>query len=335
MQAIELMEALARGEQLDRACAEQMMDLILGGEQPEPWIAGALMALRVRGATPTEIAGFAAVIRRRGVVIPDVPANVVDSCGTGGGAPSWNLSTGAAILAAAAGATIAKHGNRAVTSACGSADVLEALGISLATTPAEATRELREAGISFLFAPSFHPGLRVVAAVRKSLGVRTVFNLLGPLANPAGAKRQLLGVYDPALVSPVAEALAELGTERAWVVCGKDGLDEVSPNEATIVAEVKGNEVSMGELEPADFGIKGTVDLAPGSSLQENAAILRAALTGDRPEASEALVPNAACCLVLSGLETDLKTAAERARETIRSGDAGRKLEAWKEVSSR
>jgi anthranilate phosphoribosyltransferase len=238
------------------------------------------------------------------------------------------LSTGAAIVAAAAGAKVAKHGNRSVTSLCGSADVLEALGVTLSNEPAELVRVLDEVGIVFLFAPHHHGSLRAVGPVRKSLGVRTVFNQLGPLANPAGAKRQLIGVYDRSLVRPMAEALALLGAERAYVVHSEDGMDEVSPCAPTYFAKIQGGSVQEGEFRPSDFGLR-DLDwsaLEPGATIAESAKILASALDGTDRVRGRALVPNAAVALLVAGLVATVEEGARLAEETISSGAAASTL---------
>jgi anthranilate phosphoribosyltransferase len=254
---------------------------------------------------------------------------LVDTCGTGGGPPTFNLSTGAAILAAAAGAKVAKHGNRAVTSKCGSADVLEALGIGLGSEPEQLLKVLENVGIAFLFAPHHHPAMRHVGPARKAIGVRTVFNQLGPLANPAGARRQLVGVYDLSLVMPMAEALALLGAEHAYVVHSEEGMDEVSPCGKTFVAVVSEGAVVQTELSPRDFGLDALTfaDLEPGTDAASNAAILREALGDAESARARALLPNAAVALVLAGVAGDFPSAASAAHAAIADGRASATLE--------
>lgn len=334
MSAHALLEALIAGRELGWQEAQGLMRHFMSGEAEDAWIAGALVALRMKGVSGTELAAFADVMRGHAMGLAKAHPNLVDTCGTGGGRPTFNLSTGAAIVAAAAGAKVAKHGNRAVTSKCGSADVLEALGVVLLGDPEQLQHVLDAVGIVFLFAPHHHPAMRHVAAARKALGVRTVFNQLGPLANPAGAKRQLIGVYDPAFLRPMAEALLGLACERALVVHGTDGMDEISPCAPTQYVEVADGKVVEGTFSPSDFGQDPLThdDLMPGSTQAENADILREALGSADSRRSLALVPNAAAALYLAGHGT-LTACADLARRTIASGEALRKLDEIVEVT--
>ena len=247
------------GVHLTREQAAAAIDAMLDGGVPASQMAAFLVALRMKGETPDEIAGAATALRRRAQKVEVAPAlreHLVDTCGTGGdGARTFNISTTAAFVAAGAGASVAKHGNRAVSSECGSADVLAALGVELELTAAGVAACIEQAGIGFLFAPRHHAAMRHVAPVRKELGLRTLFNLLGPLANPAGATRQLLGVYSAALVPVLARTLAELGCERAFVVHGEGGLDEISPAGPTRVVEVRGGKLRELELTPEGLGL--------------------------------------------------------------------------------
>lgn len=326
------LELLIAGESLDDPTARALMRDLLSGHATEVQIAGVLIALRMKGVTGKELASFATELREEARPIPDLPDDLVDTCGTGGGAPSFNLSTGAAIIAAAAGVKVAKHGNRAVTSSCGSADVLEALGVQIAGDAAEASRQLKATGLCFLFAPYYHPGMKHVGAVRRALGVRSVFNMLGPMVNPARAKRQLIGVYDTLLMAPMAEALESLGS-TGMIVCGMDGLDEVSPTHPTYVISVDRSKESFTRVTPDTFGIKCSVNLTPGETIADNAAILASALKGEDECRSEALVPNAAVTLWLSGVAPTLAECATVSREVIHSGKAWQKLCDWVEVS--
>jgi anthranilate phosphoribosyltransferase len=323
-----LLDRLIHGADLDRHEANDVMRSIMSGGLEDAQIGGFLVAMRIKGATADELAGFAEVMRENATGLGSQHPTLVDTCGTGGGPATFNLSTGAAIVAAAAGAKVAKHGNRAVTSKCGSADVLEALGVGLSSDPEQLLKTLDHVGIVFLFAPNHHPAMRHVGPARKSIGVRTVFNQLGPLANPAGAKRQLIGVYDPDMVRPMAEALALLGAERAFVVHGDMGMDEVSPCGKTLVAEVIGGEVRDSVLTPRSFGLEPIPfeALTAGDDAKANAKILKEAISkSDTPRAA-ALLPNAAVALVLAGIATDLQDGAERAREAINSGAAMKTL---------
>ncbi len=297
----------------------------------DPAVVGAfLAAMRMKGATGDELCGFAERMRAHAVRHDFGAGGLVDTCGTGGGRPTFNLSTAAAILASAAGAKVAKHGNRAVTSKCGSADVLSALGVPIEGSAEELGRRIEVFGMAFLFAPSHHPAMRHVGPVRRALGFQTFFNLLGPLSNPAGAMRQMVGVSLESAVGPVAEALMKLGTERSFVVRGEDGLDEVSPVAATEYHEVRDGGVEVGRWVPGDFGVSGLTeaDLAQGETLEENAEILRQALSPGGGNRTEAVVPNASVALVLGGRAGSVAEAAALARECVRSGAALAHLEA-------
>jgi len=283
--------------------------------------------------TPRELAAFARVLRSRARTI-DLGNGIVDVCGTGGGLHTFNISTAAAFVAAGAGVKVAKHGNRAVTSKCGSADVLEALGAKLQDDLDNIKRIFQKAGIVFMFAPVHHPGMRHVGKTRRELGFRSVFNQLGPLANPAGARRQLLGVYEPDLVEPMAQALSQLGVDRAVVVHGEDGLDEISPCGGTKAGFIMNGEVRMTTISPSDFGLdtlsSGALD--PGTDLAENAEILRQAITQSDSQRSKAVLPTAATAIWLSGLADDLESAKLMAQESIASGHAEQRLEAFLEA---
>ena len=303
-----------------------MLSVLAEGASPLQ-IAGLLSVLRHRGAEPLELAGFVDALRSQQVPISFPRENLVDTCGTGGGRPTLNLSTGAAFLAAGAGATVAKHGNRSVTSTCGSADVLESLGISLSSEPEHLSRSMAQTGLAFLFAPSFHPALKTIGPVRRELGMRTVFNQLGPLLNPAGARRQVIGVYSLELMRPMAEALLLLGSERAFVVHSEDGLDEFSPCAPTYVAEVFDGQVKEYTVSPADFG----QDFLPHESIDQAsspahaAELMREGLGDPFHIVFRAMIPNAAACLVAAGLESDWRSAAQR---VIAAGRDGRALSA-------
>lgn len=315
---------------LDAAGARALMRYLVSGEATDAQIGGALLALRARGTTVTELAAFAGVLREHALNLPAVVGDLVDTCGTGGGIPSFNLSTAGAIVAAAAGARVAKHGNRAVTSKCGAADVLEAMGVPLDGDPETLAHRLETLGIVFLFAPNHHPAMRHVGRARKELGVRTVFNQLGPMANPAGARRQLIGVYDPRLMRTMAEALKELGCERALLVYGDDGLDEISPCGGTQVVRLWHGVVTVERLAPSDFGLV-PVDpaaLEPAEDVAGAGRIVEEAVTDAESPRARALIPNAAATLHLAGVVKTLKEGADRAREAIASGAARAKLEA-------
>ena len=338
----EFLKPLLEGRRLAQAEARRAMDAIIGGSATAAQIGAFLAALRVRGESEEELAGFAEAMRSRARAVTISRRPLLDTCGTGGdGAGTFNISTAAALVAAGAGAAVAKHGNRCVSSRCGSADVLEALGVRCdapaapAALAALAERCVCEAGVCFLFAPSFHPAMKHAAPVRKELGVRTVFNLLGPLSNPAGATRHLLGVYDPSLVPVVARALGRLGVEEAMVVAGTDGLDELSPFAPTRVAHLKGGRLEQYEVLPEAAGISRQ---APGScrggDAAENARILRGVLEGVPGPAREAVRLNAGAALMVAGLARDLKEGALLAAEAIDSGKALGALEKLKAITN-
>jgi anthranilate phosphoribosyltransferase len=329
-----IQEALARlldGGSLDRAQARGAMGAIMTGEATPGQIGGFLVALRLKGETPDEIAGFAEAIRGHVLAVRPRRDDLVDTAGTGGdGQATINISTGAALVAAAAGAAVAKHGNRAVSSASGSADVLEALGFSLETPPERIARSIDELGFGFLFAPTHHPGFRHAAPVRRELATRTVFNLLGPLTNPAGARAQIVGVYEPSLVRTIAEVLARLGARRAFVVHGAFGLDELSPAGPNLVCEVVDGGVHELEVDPLDLGVpRCAPEELRGGSPAENAAAIRAIFSGEEQGARrDAILLNAAGAIAAGGHADDLRDGLELARRALDSGAAAERLDA-------
>ena len=320
---------LLEGKNLTPAQARELMIYLTGGAAAEAQVGAVLAAYRIKGATADELAAFAQVMRENAVAPEHKHADLVDTCGTGGGATSFNISTAASFVAAAAGVRIAKHGNRGITSAYGSADVLETLGAKIQTNWEVLLHMLDKTGIGFMFAPAYHPAMRHVGKARRDLGFRTVFNQLGPLANPAGAKRQLIGVYDHKLAFPMAEALMKLGTERAIVAHGEDGLDEISPVTYTRFALLWDGELSEGILSPRGFGLKPVRPEAvqPGATAQENADLLRTAVCDPNSERCTAILPSAACAIWIAGLAPERKSATELAFETVKSGGAEAKLE--------
>lgn len=307
------------------------MSAFMDGEATDAEIAGFLVALRFKGVSGAELASFARAMRFRAITLPHRHPNLVDTCGTGGGIPSFNVSTAAAIVASAAGATVAKHGNRAMSSKCGSADVLEALGVTLTEDRDRLAKLLDELDLAFFFAPSHHPAMRHVGSVRKQLGIRTVFNQLGPLANPAGATRQVIGVYDPRLAPAMAQAAVELGGAKVWIVHGDDGLDEVSPCAPTRVWEGDRSFV----LTMSEFGLDplSASTLTPGDTPEENAAILREAITDSASQRCAAIVPSVATALFVAGVVDSLAEGAHRALTTVASGAAVAKLHAFVEAT--
>ena len=292
-------------------------------------ISAFLTALAVKGIHPEELAGFAQRLREDAVKVPCHVDNHIDTCGTGGGVSTFNISTAAAIIAAGAGAVVAKHGNRAVTGRFGSADVLEAIGVPICEEPELASRRLENLGFAFLFAPKFHPTAGKVAPIRKELPFRTVFNILGPLLNPAHAKRQIVGVWDPALLTVVAESLHRLGSEFAIVVHGEPGLDEISPISTTQVRIVENGEIRREEWHPDTFGAKPIEfsALLAGETSAENGNLLVEALSDVSSSRCLAVLPSAAVAVRLAGLASTWAEGYELALETVRSGKAISKLE--------
>jgi anthranilate phosphoribosyltransferase len=327
-----IQDALARlldGHDLARGEARSVMGGVMRGEATPAQIGGFLIALRLKGETADEIAGCAEAMREH--VLPVRPGrdDIVDTAGTGGdGAHTLNISTAAALVAAAAGAAVAKHGNRAVSSASGSADVLEALGFNLELEPERIARSIDELGFGFMFAPTHHPAMRHAAPVRRELAARTIFNVLGPLTNPAGARAQIVGVYAPELVRTIAEVLARLGARRAFVVHGAGGIDELSPAGPNLVCEVADGSVRERELDPAELGVpRCGPDELRGGTPQENAAAIRAIFSGAEGGRRDAVLLNAAGAIAAGGHARDLQEGLGFAREALDSGAAGVKLE--------
>jgi anthranilate phosphoribosyltransferase len=312
-------------------------DAILAGAWTPVQVGAFAVALRMRGESADEIIGASLAMRAAMVAVEHDLPMVVDTCGTGGdGAQTLNLSSAAAVVIAASGLFVAKHGNRSASSRCGSADVFETLGIPLDLPPARHAQVLREAGITFLFAPAHHPALRHAAQARRELGARTIFNALGPLANPARATHQLIGVYDEALRPVAARALRQLGSRRAWIVRSEDGLDEISPSAPTRVSELGDDgEVRERVVTPEDFGMaRQSVSTIAGGDVETNARALSAILEGQRHPARDAVILNAAAALAVATGD-DLPGCANRARNTIDSGAARTTFENWKRVAAR
>lgn len=314
------------GETLRREEARELMETILERDDvPDVAIAALVGAMGARGGTPEEIAGFVEAMRHVAKTLPLTEAErdaLVDTCGTGGDASgTFNISTAAALVAAAAGAKVAKHGNRAVTSKCGSADVLEALGIPTGLEGEAAADMLRTHGFVFLLAPNHHPAMKAVMPVRRSLGVRTVFNVLGPLLNPAGARRQVMGVYAPRLVPVVGKAMTLLGTNHALVVHGDGALDELAISGPSEVAEVRNGEVSLWGLTPESLGLKrAEASTLAGGGAAENAEILRAIFAGEQGPRRDVVLLNAAAVLMVAGVVPDLQAGIALARNVIDAG---------------
>lgn len=318
-----LLKRLAAGKTLDAAEAAGAFAAIMSGEAAQIHIAAFLTALAVRGAAVEEIVGAARAMRASMRKVK-APKGAIDLCGTGGdGHGTVNISTATSLVVAACGVPVAKHGNRSASSRTGTADVLEALGVKIDVTPEAAEACLREAGFCFLFAPAYHSAMKHVAAVRRELGFRTVFNLLGPLSNPACVKRQLLGVFAAEWVEPLAHVLKELGTEKAWVVHGRDGLDELTTTAPTTVAMLEHGKIAMREVTPEEIGVS-RVPLAAfkGGDAAENAAALNALLGGAKGAFRDVVLLNSAAALVVADKAADLKAGAKFAAEAIDSGAA-------------
>ncbi len=347
-----LHQLVARHESLTQAQARELMEAILAGKASDAQIAGILVALHMKGETVDEIVGFAQAIRAAAVPLhigpkftldvsdterdalgdglpQDDENGLLDTCGTGGDASgTFNISTASALVTAAAGVRVAKHGNRSISSKCGSADVMEALGVNLDLSPSQLAACLREVGIAFLFAPAMHSATRHVQAARRELKIRTVFNLLGPLTNPAGASAQVVGVYSADLVNKLAQALKLLGLRRAMVVHGFDGLDEITISGPTKVAELRNGKIEGYEVTPEQFGLQSSpLESIAGGDASDNADIIRAIFSGQASPYREVVLLNAAAALAVAGIAPGIAEGIVIARDAIDSGKAKRKLE--------
>jgi anthranilate phosphoribosyltransferase len=324
----EVLWRLVAGESLSREETEELFGALMDGQVSEPIKAALLVALRMKGEAVSEISGAAAAMRRRVIPIPHTSEGIVDTCGTGGdGRGTFNISTAAALVAEAAGVSVAKHGNRSVSSKSGSADVLAALGVKIEIDPATAGQALDTVGITFLFAPLLHPAMREVMPVRRELGMRTIFNVLGPLTNPAGARRQVMGVYSQTLVEPIGQVLRDLGAEHALVVHG-DGLDEITTTGPTTVSEVRGGEVRTYTLEPERFGLRRVrVEELAGGMPADNAALMHRVFGGEEGPLADVTALNAGAAIYVAGLAPSLEKGVETARGVLASGAAAGKLD--------
>jgi anthranilate phosphoribosyltransferase len=345
-------DALASGKDLSEAQAAEVLAQIMRGEVSEAQIAGFLIALRTKGETVQELAGMARTMRELAAHVPVAQENLLDTAGTGGGRRTFNVSTTAALIAAGAGCAVAKHGNRSATGPSGSADVLEALGARIDLDPEGVARCIEEAGFGFMFAPAHHRATRFVVPVRHELGVRTIFNMLGPLTNPAGASRQLIGVSDASFLETIAGALALLGSRRALVVRGEDGLDEVSSSAPTTVVELDGSDIRRYTITPEEFGIKsarvppdrvspaseqgtgGHPGLAGGTP-EENAAVTRAILDGEAGLRADLALVNAGAAIYAAGAVASIAEGVEAARAALADGGAAHALQSYVEASRR
>jgi len=331
-------EAIAKvveRENLTMTETEQVMGEIMRGEATAAQISAFLTALRMKGETASEIAGCARVMRENALRVTPKRTDVVDTCGTGGDASgTFNISTTVAFVVAGTGVGVAKHGNRSVSSKCGSADLMEALGIKISLSAEQVAQCIDEVGIGFLFAPGFHPAMKHATPVRQEIGLRTIFNVLGPLANPAWAKWQLIGVYSAQLVPTIAEVLQNMGTEHAFVVHGAGGLDELSTTGVNQVAELKDGEIHAFELDPTKLGIPraNPQDLLGGTT-QENIEIVKAILGGEKGPKRDIVILNAAAVLVAAGEAVDLKEGLRIAAESIDSGSAQDKVAQLAKIS--
>jgi anthranilate phosphoribosyltransferase len=327
---------IATGESLSRDEAAHAFDKMMSGEATPAQMGGLLMALRIRGETVEEITGAVTTMRAKMLRV-EAPEDAIDVVGTGGDAAgSYNISTCAAFIVAGAGVPVAKHGNRALSSRSGAADVLVALGVNIELTPEKIAQCIREAGIGFMFAPAHHPAMKHVGPARVELGTRTIFNLLGPLSNPAGVKRQMVGVFARPWVEPLAHVLGALGCERAWVVHGSDGLDEITTSGPTSVASLEDGKVTTFEITPEDADLKRatTADLK-GADAAHNAQALRAVLDGKPGPFRDIAILNAAATLVVAGKAKNIKEGAQLATKSVDSGEAKKRLDRLVAVSNK
>ncbi|WP_274364518.1 anthranilate phosphoribosyltransferase [Paenibacillus thermotolerans] len=325
----EAIETLIGGRSLSRETAQAVMETIMEGEATQSQIGALLATLRMKGETVDEVVGLAAGMRSKVNGVSTAAEGLLDTCGTGGdGQHTFNISTAAAIVAAGGGVRVAKHGNRAMSSKSGSADVLEALGVNIHLGSESAERCLKAIGICFMFAQVYHPSMKYAAAPRKELGMRTVFNLLGPLTNPAGADRQLLGVFDRNLTELMANVLKGLGSRRALVVGSHDGLDEISLSAATRVTELKDGNVVTYDIAPDDLGLKSCkIEELRGGDAKENAEKIRRLLAGERGAYRDVVLANAGACFYVTGVSGTLQEGVKRAADAIDSGAALQKLD--------
>lgn len=331
-----LLGKVATGATLSREEAAHVFDKMMSGEATPAQMGGLLMALRLRGETVEEITGAVSTMRAKMLRV-EAPSDAIDVVGTGGDAAgSYNISTCSAFVVSGAGIPIAKHGNRALSSKSGAADVLGALGVKIDLTPEQVAACIREAGVGFMFAPAHHPAMKHVGPTRVELGTRTIFNLLGPLSNPAGVKRQMVGVFARSWIEPLAQVLGALGSERAWVVHGSDGLDEITTTGPTYVAELNNGRVTTFEVEPGDVGLKTSKPgELKGGEAAENAAALRAVLDGKPGPYRDVVLMNAGAGLVVSGKAKDFAEGVQLAAKSIDSGKAKKRLEALVAVSNK
>jgi anthranilate phosphoribosyltransferase len=331
-----LLEKLVRHEDLTTEEASAVMNEVMEGRATPTALAGILAAMAMKGERPAEIVGFARTMRAHAVRLSAPASDVFDTCGTGGDrSGTFNISSAAAVVVAACGVKVAKHGNRSVSSRCGSADVFEQLGVNIAASPAVVERTLSDANIAFFFAPTFHPAMKHAGPTRRELGIRTVFNLLGPLTNPAGATRQIVGVPRSELTEPIARALMLLGSARAWVVHGADGIDEISTTGHTKVSECRDGAVNTFYIHPSDFGVsKASPDELRGGDAVQNAGIIRHVFSGQRGAHRDVVVFNAGAALFVAGKVSSVDDGIRAAEAAIESGAASATLAAMVRLSN-
>ena len=329
-------ETVVSGKDLTEEEAKRVMDIMLSGEATQAQIGSLLTALRMKGETIDELTGFASVLKEKADTISPKSENYVDFVGTGGDRTfTFNISTTGAFVAAGAGVHVAKHGNRSISSKSGAGDVLEALGVNITAEPAVVEKCVDEAGIGFMFAQSFNKSMRFVGQARKEMGIRTVFNILGPLANPSRAKGMVVGVYDPDITEKVAVVLSRLGVERAFVISGKDHMDELTTTDATVVSEIKDGKVTTYEVTPEEFGIQRvTLEDLQGGDGTENAKITKRILDGEKGAKRDIVVLNAGAAIYIAGKADSIKEGIRLAEESIDSGKAREVLQKLVEMSN-
>ena len=325
----------ANGQPLTRAEARDAFDVMMSGEATPSQIAGLLMALRVRGETVDEITGAVEIMREKMLRV-SAPADAIDIVGTGGDASgSYNISTCAAFIAAGAGLKVAKHGNRALSSKSGAADVLMALGIKIDVPPEKISQSISQVGLGFMFAPAHHSSMKHVGPTRVELGTRTIFNLLGPLSNPAGVKRQVTGVFSKAWVEPLAQVLKNLGSEACWICCSEGGMDEIVPSGITWISELKDGSIRSFELTPEAAGLtRSKIENLKGGDAAHNAEALKSVLSGRASAFADAALMTAGAALIVAGKESDIKRAVAHARDAVKSGAASKVHARLVEVSN-
>ncbi|WP_457635981.1 anthranilate phosphoribosyltransferase [Persephonella sp.] len=333
----QLIQKITSNTDLTREETEKLFDILMKGEATDAQIGAVLVGLKMKGETVDEITSAASVMKREAVKVPVLDrSRLVDTCGTGGDKiNTFNVSTITAFVAAGAGAKVAKHGNRSVSSKCGSADIMEALGVNIQMSPEKSAEAIEKIGLAFLFAPIYHPAMKNVIKQRREIGVRTIFNILGPLSNPADAKFQLMGVYDPNLIEPLTKVLSQLGVERAFVVHGMEGLDEISITSDTLIGELDGEEISIYKVKPEDFGLnRASLSDIQGGDLEYNLKVALSILEGkEYSPKTDFVALNAAFALKAAGIVENIKDGIELAKETIYSKKAFEVLQKLREFN--